>query len=175
MLRRPREAPERSGGTAVPGWPRRAMLALGLAGALLLIAAELTTVVRVEVGGAVVQRLSGGDRHSYALALLGVLAAVLAAGVARTASRPAMLAIAGAGLIAAAIVLIGDLSAVHSSGAFGSQYIDGRASAGPGFYLETLGAALTVMAGGGLLLLSDSYQASERRPDPAPRTASPDG
>src|SRR4051812_34437540 len=51
-----------------------ALLALGLAGAAMLVAADLSTVVQIKVITVVKERLSGHGQHAWAVALLGVAA-----------------------------------------------------------------------------------------------------
>lgn len=174
-------APDRAGAPrlppedAEPARPRRARLAMperlllsgAIVGGLLLIAADLTSVLRIESQGRVVDHITGGSRHGYALMLIGLLALVAAVGVASTRARPPMLALSVLGLIAAAIALIGDLPSLHRTGVYGRGLADASASAGVGFFLETLGAALLLVGGGALLLLS------EEDADPEPRSEPP--
>ena len=146
--------------------PSRVILLLALAAALLLFAAEFTTIASVDVGSdscevindsspALADRceLSGWERHGGALALL----ALVAAGAGFLVSRPgagapaaAMLAIIG--LLVFAIALIGDLPETSETGAIGRDFDGATAQAGLGFFLELTGGALCLLAGGlGLL------------------------
>jgi hypothetical protein len=75
------------------------------------------------------------------------------AGGALRGARPAMLAVAVAGIAVLLIALVGDLPDVHKTGVIGQLYDNARANPKLGYYLETLGGALLLMAGGGLLLL----------------------
>lgn len=159
---------------AEPARPRRGRLAMAerlllagaIVGGLLLIAADLTSVLRIESRGRVLGDITGGSRHDYALVLIGLLALVAAVGVASTRARPPMLALSALGLIAAAIALIGDLPSLHRTGAYGRGLTDATASAGVGFFLETLGAALLLVGGGALLLLSEEDADAEPRSEP---------
>src|SRR3954452_2095665 len=80
-----------------------ALLAAGLAGGALLIAADLSTLVQIKVITVVKESLSGHDQHSWAMALLGVVALPLAYGAARRRARPAMLGLVVLGVVALAI------------------------------------------------------------------------
>jgi hypothetical protein len=130
----------------------RALLLLsGLFGALLLIAADLSTLYEVRVVTVIKASISGHAQHSYALALVGLAGLPMAFAALR--GRPASAALAVLGLVAAAaLVIAGDLHDVHSTGVIGQLYENASARPGPGFYYETLGAALLVLTGlGGLL------------------------
>jgi hypothetical protein len=69
-----------------------AILVAGLLGALLLIAAEFTTLFEVHVASSSrpVQTVSTGSHQSYALLPIALLVAVLAFGIWREASRVAV-------------------------------------------------------------------------------------
>jgi hypothetical protein len=146
---------------------RIGLLIAAVAGALCLIVATFSTVIEITVGttSKVAGRdtqLSGYDRHSVALLLIGLFALVMAVGAWRGA-RPAMAAVAVAGIAVLLIALVGDLPDVHKTGVIGELYDNARANPKSGYYLETLGGALLLLAGGGLLLLGSP-------PEPAPRT-----
>jgi hypothetical protein len=79
-------------------------------------------------------------------------------------ARPAMAALAVAGIAALLIALIGDLPDVHKTGVIGELYDNAHANPKTGYYLETLGGVLLLLAGGGLLLLGGG------RTEPEPRT-----
>jgi len=140
-----------------------AVLAGGLTGAGLLIAADLSTLLQIKVLTVVEKKLSGHAQHDWAVALLGLLAIPLAFGAARRRARPAL---AGLVLIGAAVMFIAlanDLGDTRSTGVYGERYDQAAAQAGPGFYLETLGAVLLIVTGvGGLILLPPP--ASRRAP-----------
>jgi hypothetical protein len=136
---------------------RGAFAVAGLIGALALLAATFATIIEIEVG--TTNRLAskqtvftGWDRHGPALLLLGIFALVMLYGALRG-SRPAMAAVAAAGICALLIALVWDLPDVHDTGAIGDLYSDAHASPKAGYYLETLGGALLLLSGGGLLLL----------------------
>ena len=140
------------------------LLAAGLLGAILLIAADFSTLVEIKVITVVKESLSGHEQHSWAMALLGLVALPMAYGAARRRARPAMFGLIVLGVAALAIALFGDLPDTRSTGVIGERYEEAAAQAGTGFFLETAGAVLLIVAGvGGLMLLSPS-----RPPTPAP-------
>jgi len=143
------------------GTVRALQIGLGIAavaGAVCLIIATFSTIIEITVGttSKIADRdtkLSGWDRHSVSLILIGLFALVMTAGALRGA-RPAMAAIAVAGIAVLLIALIGDLPDVHKTGVIGQLYDNARANPKIGYYLETLGGALLLLAGGGQLLIS---------------------
>ena len=152
-----------------------AVLVGALAGAFLLIAADLSTLLQIQVGTVVVKTLSGHAQHDWAVAFLGVVAIPLAIGAARGRARPAMLGLVLVGVAVMVIALANDLGDTRSTGVYGERYDEAAAKAGTGFYLETLGAVLLIVSGvGGLILLPppERRRASERTP-PAPRPGAP--
>src|SRR5438876_2427329 len=104
-----------------PGLLSRATLlelltVVALLGGALLIVAEFLDLYQVKLGVVVVQERTSGDHHSYALLLVGagVMVATLASRSA-AAWAPAA-AVAALGLLALAVVLIGDLPDATSWG-----------------------------------------------------------
>src|SRR4051794_26711989 len=81
------------------------LMVAGIAGALLLIAADFTTLFQVKAVTAVLETRKGGEHHSYALLLIGIVALPMAAGASLGRSRPAAVALTVLGLIALVIVL----------------------------------------------------------------------
>lgn len=92
------------------------LLLAGVIGALLLIAADFSTLIEVRVITVVKDRITGGEQHSYALVLLGALAIPMALGAALGRSRPAAVALAIVGVIALLVALVGDLPDVDMTG-----------------------------------------------------------
>ena len=147
------------------------ILAGGLVGALLLIAAEFTTLFKVHLAASttIVKTVSTGSHHSYAMAVIAVCAAALAIGAWRTASRPALLAIGILGVAALVIALVVDLPDATASGLVLSSSHLANASSTPstGFYLETLGAVVLMFTCMWGLLLNEppaGTQVSSRTP-----------
>jgi len=137
---------------------RAALTAAALAGAVALVVASFATVISIEVGtttkvvGADTSH-TGWDRHGPALLLLAVLAVALL-GAALRGVRAAMAGLAVAGVAALAIAMVWDRPHVHDTGAVGELYAEARANPGTGYYAETLGGALLLLAGGGLVVLA---------------------
>lgn len=130
-----------------------ALLLAGLTGGLLLVAADFSTLIEIRSGGVVRDRIAGGDRHTYALVLIGAVTVGMAVVAALRDSRAAALALAGLGLLALFICLLADLPDVNSSG-YLSGFRSADASPGPGFYLEAVGAVLVLLAAAASLVLA---------------------
>src|ERR1700730_8644694 len=114
------------------------ILAGGFLGALLLLVAEFTVLFEVHVASTTVplKSVTAGSHHSYALVPIALVAAALAFGVWRAASRPALLAIGVMGVIALLITLLGDLPDAHAKGLVGSSathFVDASSSPKAGF------------------------------------------
>lgn len=127
-----------------------------LLGAVLLIAAEFTTLYTERIGNATTT-VGTGTHDSYALLPIAALVVILALAVLRAASRPALLAIGIAGGVALLIALLDDLPDAHSNSAFrepSGKLVSAGTSAGAGMYLETAGAVLLIgVCGIGFLML----------------------
>ncbi|MEA2272566.1 MAG: hypothetical protein QOI98_1274 [Solirubrobacteraceae bacterium] len=136
-----------------------------VAGAILLVVAEFSAIYRIKAVTAVVDSVTGYERHGIALALLGVAALPMAVGAWRRTSRPAMMALAALGAIALLIAVVADVPDIHKTGVVGDQYEEAVAEPAAGIYLETLGGALLLAAGGGLMVLGGppSARAFRRR------------
>lgn len=132
---------------------RAILLVAGLAGALALVAADLSTLYEVRVGNVVVGRVIGHHQHDWALLLLGLACLPMLVGALRGAV-PAMLAVFFIGLAALFAGPIGDRSDVGTAGLIGDAYAGATAHASAGYRLETAGAILLLLCGGGLALLS---------------------
>jgi hypothetical protein len=89
----------------------------------------------------------GGEEHSYALVLLGVVTVLMAWGAAVGRSRPAGIALLAIGAAVVAIALVTDVPDIHKTGVLGERFDSARAEAGPGLYLEIAGGALALAAG----------------------------
>jgi len=132
---------------------RRLLAVAGAAGVVLLLVSTFTPVIQIRVVTVVQEKISGYERHSIALVVIALFAALMVVGAWRGA-RPAMLALAACGLAVILIALLGDLPDSGETGRLGALYEDARAETGTGFYLETLGGILLLLSGGGLLLLA---------------------
>jgi hypothetical protein len=156
---------------------RTAAAALALAGVLLLLVATLAVVLRVHLPAvradgrpvaATTLEATGWDRHGPALVLLALVALGLA-GAALRGVRGTAAGLAGVGVAAPLVVLVGDLPDLHRAGALGEVYAGSVAGPGAGWYAESAGAVALVVAGGLLLGLATGAGAPLR--DPAPGTA----
>jgi len=149
---------------------RRALAAIALAGAALLLAAELSPLYTVVVGSLDTPRrsVSAGSNHGYALALVALVAVAMAAGALRGA-RAAAVALIVLGAVALLVALAIDRPDTRRSGALRESLAYSEAHARParGYRLEVAGAILLLMAGTGLLALSVTESRSSRR-DAAP-------
>lgn len=135
------------------------VLALGFAGGVLLIVAELSNLVTIDVqttgtceelagpGAGEACSVSGFEQHGGALVLLGVVALVMALGAARGASRPAAFALLVIAVVVLALAFLRDLPKTAETGLIGINYEAARASAGPALLLEIAGATLCALAG----------------------------
>jgi hypothetical protein len=135
---------------------RTGLLVAALAGAGGLVAATLTTVIRVTVGtttrlARLDTELSGWDRHGPALLVVAAFAVVMVAGALRGA-RPAMVAVVVCGAVALVIALAFDAPHLDDTGQVGRLYADARGGPAVGFWLEAGGGVLVALGGAGLLL-----------------------
>lgn len=154
---------------------RLALTVAAAVGVVVLLVSTFTAVIEIRVGTVVEDSISGYERHSVAVVLIAVFAALMLFGALRGA-RPAMLALSACGVVVLAIALIGDLPSAGETGKLGALYEDARAETGTGYYLETLGGALLLLSGGGFLLLAGAGapDARARGAVPEPGDAQPE-
>jgi len=168
-------------GPLKPPWGRvGAWLFLGsTVAAALLIVAEFTTLYDEQISTSAVPLHSTGTgaHDSYAVIPISVLVLLLAFAVLRAGSRPALLAIGIAGLVALLIALLGDLPDANSTGNLQSpsgQIVQARTTPGVGMYLESAGAILLIATCGlGFLFLGPPVPSPRRVAEPAPAQADP--
>jgi hypothetical protein len=124
-----------------------ATVAAIVGGTLLIVSEFLDLYSIVGAGGGVLDHVSGGSNHGYALAVIGL--AVLAAVALARATGQWQPAVAGAALavIALLVVLAGDLPDASASGLTRSRQL-GEAQVAVGFWVE-LAAALLALGGAG--------------------------
>lgn len=138
-----------------PGRLATGAAGLGLAGAILAFVATFSTVIEIRVLIVTPEAYSGMDRYGPALILLGVFGLLMVAGAWRGA-RPAMgaLALAGVGVLLIAILV--DVPHLNDEGVWplADQYEDASASPGRGFYFETASGVLMLLSGVLMLLLT---------------------
>ena len=146
-----------------------AALVLGLAGALLLVLTEVSTVLEIRAGAVVLETQTGADRHSWALLVLAIAAVGLTVAAVLLHSRPAALALGAVGVVALLFWLVGDVPDAGDEGAYGVRYVDAVAVSGPGLRLEVLGGvALLAAAAAALLALRERRRAPRARRDGRP-------
>jgi hypothetical protein len=137
-----------------------AVAATALAGGLLMLVAELTTVISVDLRNTSCEVIydsnpaladdcsqTGFERSSVALLLLGLLTFAMGTGAALGRSRPAAVALIVIGIVVIGITLLGDLPASDDTGLIGRDYDQAEASAGIGLWFELVGGILAVVAG----------------------------
>ena len=148
---------------------RIALLVLPLAGAGLLIAAELSTLYEIVVVTAVPEgaSYSAGGHHGYALAVMAVGIVVMSLGAVLGGSRPAAVAVLVLAAAALAIALAVDLPDVHETGLIGRTYDAAEAEPRAGLYLEIAGGCAALL-GAALILVA---RPEPRRPPRSRRTA----
>ena len=132
---------------------RYSLLGLALVGCALLLVAEFSTLYEIKVITVVKDSQTGGEHHGYALAIVAVAAAAMAFGALVGRSRPAAIALVVLALAALVIALVVDLPDVDEVGLIGELYEQAASSPKTGFYLETLGAALLLLAAVATLVL----------------------
>lgn len=165
--------------SGLPAGVQFGLLAVALAGVVVLVVADFSTLITVKVsqGSTPYDVVKGHEEHGWAMALIGVLALPMLYGAVAGGSRPAWAAVAALGLVGVLIALIHDAPDLSKTGLCGQRFEDCHAGAATGFYLETLGAVLLVLAGGTALLLGGSESRGGRTRDasaePDERAAEP--
>jgi hypothetical protein len=161
------------------GATRLGLIAVAVAGALLLIVSDFQTLYEITVVTVVKRSIAGHEQHSFGMALIGLAALAMAYGCALgSRARSAMAAIAALGIAALLIALLVDLPDVNSTGLIGQLYESAAAGPKAGFYLETLGAVALIFSGVSMLALGGpggSRRAGETRQPAPPSTAPADG
>jgi hypothetical protein len=137
---------------------RYAPLLPAAAGALALVIAELLTLREIRTAAVVPAggTVTGGSHHHYALALIGLAMLPMAFGAGVRGARPAAVAQLVLSLVAAYVVLLVDRPSLDDTGLLGRTYELAQARPGPGFYVESLGAALALVGAVGALALRPS-------------------
>jgi hypothetical protein len=134
------------------------ILCIGLAAALLLVLTEVTTLFSIDVATATCSDLAdpdladrcdvtGGEQHSFALVPLAFLIGVMAVGAGVGGSRPAGIALVGAGVVILVIALAFDLPDTTKTGEIGSTFASAEAVKGPAFWFELIAGLLAAAAG----------------------------
>ena len=151
------------------------LLAAGVGAGVLAIVAELSTISYVTVVTATCEdladprladrcRLEGSERHSWAFALLGGFAILMAWGAAIGRSRPAAAALVVVGGVLLGLGFFRDLPETGRTGLIGEAY-EATAHKGAGLWLEL--AAGVLMIGVGLVALLVLLRRPAQEPEPA--------
>jgi multisubunit Na+/H+ antiporter MnhB subunit len=142
------------GGVPVPPGLRAALWLAAIGGPILLVVADFTTLLQAR-GQDYVRAVSGHANHSYAMVAIGLLALAIALFAVPRRTPAGLPALVALGLAAAVVALAFDLPEATGTKVLSTAQGLREVSLTPrvGFYLETLGAALLLVAGvGGLLL-----------------------
>ena len=146
------------------------LLAAGVGAGVLAIVAEFSTISYVTVVTATCEdladprladrcRLDGSERHSWAFALLGGFAILMAWGATVGRSRPAAGALVAVGAVLLGLGFARDLPETSRTGLIGEAY-EATAHKGSGLWLELVSGVMLVGVGVAALVLL------ARRPEP---------
>ena len=136
------------------------LAATGAVAALLMVAAELTPIAKVDVASGSCEvigdadpdladrcSLSGLERHGGALLLIGALCLVMSYGAGIGRSRPASAALLAIGAIVLGITLLRDLPETSRTGAIGRNFEGAEGEKAVGFWLELVAGGLAMGTG----------------------------
>ena len=150
-----------------------AVMVLGLAAAVLMIATEFSTIQSIKIGastcGAADERVrdvcetSGGDAHNWALLVLGLFAALLTFGAAVGRSKPAAIALAAVGVIVLLVALLIDRPDLDDTRGLETNFADVEAVTGGGYRLEIIAGVLALVAAGLALLRERRASAADEK------------
>ena len=128
----------------------RLIFAAALAGTLLLIVAEFTTLYQAHIATklAPIQTVTAGSHNSYAMVPIALVAAAFGLLVWRSGNRLALLGLGVLGVVALLIALLHDLPDTHAVGLADNNRVSATTTPGVGLYLETLGAILLIATSG---------------------------
>ena len=148
------------------------LLGAGLAGAVVLAVSQFLNLYGTHIRSRhlLVATATAGSQHAYALLPVAVAAAILAYGVWRAGSRPALLGVGLLGLAALLIALLHDLPYAHRQGLWhlGGGYVLAINRPEVGLYAETAGALLLLLTFvGGFVLLGTPEPRPGRSGTPA--------
>ena len=107
-------------------------------------------------------QLDGAERHSWAFALLGLFACLMAWGATVGRSRPAAAALVAVGAVLLGLGFFRDLPESSKTGLIGEAY-EATAHKGAGLWLELAAGVLLVAVGVAALLLLRAPPAEPRR------------
>ena len=153
----------RTGGFRRPGAFGWLLLAVAIAGAVVLVIAEFSEISKRTIGaGACSERVGdpaicapdGPESHGYALLILAIVALPMACGAIVGRSRAAAIAVAALGIGALGIALLIDRPKLDDKRDLDCCYSQVRVYTGPAFKLVLIGGVLLVLLCG-LSLASD--------------------
>ena len=121
--------------------------AVAVAGGVLLIVADSSTLRGVRALQADVARVSTGHEDGHALLIVGVIAIVITVWGAIAKRRAAALAVLAAGVASAVVVLAVDLPSLGSISPSNQFYSSTTAWNGSAIYFATAGSALLLVSG----------------------------
>jgi hypothetical protein len=132
------------------------LIALAVAGALLLVIAEFSTISYRTIGigacpdraGESVCRTVGHESHAFALLILAPIAVVMAWGAVVGRSRAAAIALAAVGVAVLVISLAIDAPKLHDKRNLDALYDAVAGHTGSAFKVELVGGVLLLLAGG---------------------------
>jgi hypothetical protein len=153
---------------------RIALLVLPLAGAGLLVAAELSTLYEVVVVTTVPEggTYSTGGHHGYAQAIVAAGIVVMTLAAVLGGSRPAAVAVLALAAASLAIALAIDLPDTRETGLIGRTYDAAEAEPRAGLYLEIAGGC-AALVGAALILVARPGPRRRRRQETANVTRAP--
>ena len=144
---------------------------VAVAGAVLLVVAELSPLYTVVVGALQTPRRSvtGGASHAYALVALALAAALMAYGALRG-SRGAAAALVALGAVVLLLALAVDAPKTRRSATLPEAvaFTDAQAKAGRGLALEIAGGLTLILAGGLMLAIGEPRPIRSGRPSSPP-------
>jgi hypothetical protein len=152
-----------------------ALAAAGAVAAILMIAAELTPIAKVDVASGSCEvigdanpqladrcSVSGLERHGGALLLLGALSLAMSYGAGIGRSHAASAALLAIGTVVLALALVSDLPETTRTGAIGRNFEGAKAEKGVGFWLELVAGGLATWTG------AVAWARPRRHRDPVP-------
>jgi hypothetical protein len=152
--------------------PERLLPLACIAGGALLFASQFMNIFELNSAGPTAQRLiDSTDQHWYAMAVLGLYAALAAAGAVAAGSKPLAVSVAVAGVVALLLFLLIDLPDAGKTGTLNSEtvsFLTAKADPAGGFWIELIGALVLAVCGGALATLTPE-QLTELRPRRKPK------
>jgi hypothetical protein len=147
--------------------PERLLPLACIAGGALLFASQFMNIFELNSAGPTAQKLiSSTDQHWYAMGVLGLYAALAAAGAVAAGSKPLAVSVAVAGVVALLLFLLIDLPDAGKTGTLNSEtvsFLTAKADPAGGFWIELIGALVLAVCGGALATLTPE-QLTELRP-----------